>query len=520
MNVILYCRVSTDEQADGCSLDMQEKRLKDYCSRLNYYVINTYREEYSAKDYTLKRPKMKTIYEYCKQHRNEVDKILFLRWDRFTRNVEFGLTYKRKFNDELGVEINAIENPIDFSVPEWSTLMPLYCGVAHTEDEKISRRTKDGMQGSRLKGKLMGKAPKGYKNVRVSKHDCRVDVDVAEAEKVKELFKEVAKGVEAPLLIKKRLYPKLAKTTFYRMLTNRFYIGEIHIPAYEGIEEKYITGLHDAIIDEPTFNCVQDILNGNRKGQPKLTKTAVPELYLRKFLVCPVCGHILTGAFSKGNGGRYPYYFCNHEHKHLNIRAEKVNEGFINYISRLEPNNDVLALYNEILDDVRSDNMKESERKINKLESELEKLKQRADRVRDLFYDGQISKEEKEGTIERITKEMKSLEAQIEEQRLINNPSFKEKIDYSINLIANMGKFFEQAPMEVRIKLLGSIFPEKIEFDGENYRTNSFNKMLEYIYQNTNQLCKKKNENDYKNHSHSRLGCPVGLEPTTFRTTI
>ena len=520
MNVILYCRVSTEEQTEGCSLDMQEKRLKDYCSRLNYYVIDTYREDYSAKDYTLKRPKMKFIYEYCKKHRNEVDKILFLRWDRFTRNVEFGMTFKRKFYDELGVEINAIENPIDFSVPEWSTLMPLYCGVAHTEDEKISKRTKDGMQGSRLKGKLMGKAPKGYKNIRVSKHDCWVAVDNAEAEKVKELFKEVAKGVEAPNLIRKRLYPNLSKTTFYRILTNRFYIGEIYIPAYDGFDERYITGQHDAIIDEQTFNCVQDILNGKRKGQPKLTKTAVPELYLRKFLVCPVCGHILTGAFSKGNGGRYPYYFCNHEHKHLNIRAEKVNEGFINFISSLEPNKDVLALYNEILDDVRSDNLKERERQINKLESELEKLKQRANRVRDLFYDGQISKEEKESTIERITKEMKSLETQIEEQRLINNPSFKEKIDYSINIIANMGKFFEQAPMEVRIKLLGSIFPEKIEFDGENYRTKSFNKMLDYIFQNTNQLQQKKTEIDSINQSQSEKGCPVGLEPTTFRTTI
>ena len=519
MNVILYCRVSTEEQTEGCSLDVQEKRLKDYCSRLNYYVIDTYREDYSAKDYTLKRPKMKIIYEYCKKHRNEVDKILFLRWDRFTRNVEFGMTFKRKFYDELGVEINAIENPIDFSTPEWSTLMPFYCGVAHTEDEKISRRTKDGMQGSRLKGKLMGKAPKGYKNMRV-KNDCWVIVDNAEAEKVKELFKEVAKGVEAPNLIRKRLYPSLSKTTFYRILTNRFYIGEIYIPAYDGFEERYITGQHDAIIDEQTFNCVQDILKGKRKGQPKLTKTSAPELYLRKFLVCPVCGHILTGAFSKGNGGRYPYYFCNHNHKHINIRAERVNEGFIKYISSLEPSKDVLALYNEILDDVRSDNKKEGERKIIKLESELEKLKQRANRVRDLFYDGQIAKEEKEDTIQRITKEMVSLENQIEEQRLINNPSIKKMIDYSINLIANMGKFFEQAPMEVRIKLLGSIFPEKIEFDGENYRTNSFNKMLEYIYQNSKQLQGKRKESDLKNHSQSHLGCPVGLEPTTFRTTI
>lgn len=60
-------------------------------------------------------------------------------------------------------------------------------------------------------------------------------------------------------------------------------------------------------------------------------------------------------------------------------------------------------------------------------------------------------------------------------------------------------------------KLLGSIFPEKVEYDGKNYRTNSYNKMLEYIYQNSKQLQGKRKESDLKNHSQSHLGCPVGL---------
>ena len=40
----------------------------------------------------------------------------------------------------------------------------------------------------------------------------------------------------------------------------------------------------------------------------------------------------------------------------------------------------------------------------------------------------------------------------------------------------------------MRIKLLGSMFPEKIEFDGKIYRTKSYNKMLDIIYQETKQL--------------------------------
>ena len=32
MNVIIYCRVSSDEQTLGASLDVQEERLRKYCN--------------------------------------------------------------------------------------------------------------------------------------------------------------------------------------------------------------------------------------------------------------------------------------------------------------------------------------------------------------------------------------------------------------------------------------------------------------------------------------------------------
>ena len=43
------------------------------------------------------------------------------------------------------------------------------------------------------------------------------------------------------------------------------------------------------------------------------------------------------------------------------------------------------------------------------------------------------------------------------------------------------------------------MFPEKIEFDGEKYRTNSYNKVLDLIFQQTNELRgnKKKKEKEF-----------------------
>ena len=174
------------------------ERLTTYCASKGYSIIEPIQDDYSAKDYNLVRPGLKKIYDYCKKHRGEVDKVLYLRWDRFTRNVEFAMTYKRKFYDEMGIEINTIENPIDFNTPEWATLFPLYCGVAHTEDEKISRRTKDGIHGTLLKGKWPHRAPLGYLNVRRTKHDCWIEVDPDTGPLVQRLFSEVALGQEVP----------------------------------------------------------------------------------------------------------------------------------------------------------------------------------------------------------------------------------------------------------------------------------------------------------------------------------
>ena len=514
MNAILYCRVSTDEQADGCSLDVQEKYLKAYCGNHGYNIVGVYREDYSAKHYNLQRPEFKKIYDYCKKNKGKVDKILFLRWDRFSRNVEFAFTYKRCLYDDLGIEINSIESPIDFKGTEWSMLLAMYCGAAHTEDEKISKRTKDGIHGTLLKGKCSNRAPRGYKNFRNDKqHICWVEIDKEKGPVVKQVFYEVAKGLETPSSIRRRLMPTLADSSLYDMLRNRFYCGEIFVPAYGGDPEQYVAGVHEPLVDKETFERVQDIINGKKKA-PKLTaKTAKPELFLRKFLVCPICGHRLSGYRAKGNGGTYSYYTCSQDHKHGNFKAETTNDAFFKYVSCLKPNQGVLALYNEILLDVRGDAVRVNKSKADKLQDDAEKIEKRMQVVYDRFIDGEISVSEKQDLIDRYDKQKKQIETQIKALRLSSELKIKDKLEYSLNIIGNLSEFFRMASVDVKTKLLGSIFPEKIYYDGKNYRTKGFNKMLDLIFQETKQLqgCKKEKSSENSEDFNSVPG--AGIEP-------
>lgn len=51
-----------------------------------------------------------------------------------------------------------------------------------------------------------------------------------------------------------------------------------------------------------------------------------------------------------------------------------------------------------------------------------------------------------------------------------------------------MPYYIKEGKVEVKCKLLSSMFPEKVVFDGNSYRTNSYNKVLDLIYQQTNEL--------------------------------
>lgn len=90
--------------------------------------------------------------------------------------------------------------------------------------------------------------------------------------------------------------------------------------------------------------------------------------------------------------------------------------------------------------------------------------------------------------LERYEKEAQELETRIALLETGNRGNIEPKLDYAISLINNMDKYVRDAPIEVKIKLIGSIFDGKIEFDGKSYRTNSYNKVLELIYEQTNEL--------------------------------
>ena len=125
-NVIIYCRVSTDEQRKGTSVEVQEERLRVHCKHRGYNIIElpNFKEDESAKTFK-KRPVIQSILKYIKSHKKEVDKLLFLRWNRFSRDLPQAANVVQDLRS-MGVEPNAIEEEIDFNNSNWPTLLGIY----------------------------------------------------------------------------------------------------------------------------------------------------------------------------------------------------------------------------------------------------------------------------------------------------------------------------------------------------------------------------------------------------------
>ena len=107
------------------------------------------------------------------------------------------------------------------------------------------------------------------------------------------------------------------------------------------------------------------------------------------------------------------------------------------------------------------------------------------------------------------------LEAQLADQanQTTSPASIDKLLDKAFNAMIRIDVIYKDATVTDKRAIIGSIYPEKICFDGSQYRTARLNSVIQHIYQINSNLQKQK-DGKSETFSHlSRLVVPTGIEP-------
>jgi site-specific DNA recombinase len=512
---ILYIRVSTDEQAErGHSLAYQEEKLTMYCQLKGIEIVKLFKEDYSAK--TFERPKIKEMITFLKANKNLVDEMLFIKWDRFSRNA--GDAYQMiKLLNKMGVVPHATEQPLDLSVPENKTMLALYLTIPEVENDRRALNTISGMRRAKREGRYLGQAPKGYLNKRDDRNKPILVVDEENRQFIFRAFQEVAKGLKPVFTILQELRAegfKSCKSGFWHIISNPIYYGGVEIPAFK--EEKYeiVTGIHEPIITKAMYEAVQDILYNRKKIVP--TNNVRREEYpLRGNLQCSICGKNLTGSKTTNRwGAEYYYYHCTKGCKER-FDAVELNKSFVEYLQKIKPTEEKIAQFKKESFDIFKHNETDRKNNSGRIEMDLKKYEERINNTQKLLIDGVIKPEEYRAIITNFEVEINNLKKDKITFSTLDD-ELPQYIQFATQLFSNLDQMYVAADLETKARLLGWMYPEKIILTEYGVPTPNFNKSFIKLFNVSKGLQPQKKRTFQEKLEKSNVVTSSGFKPETF----
>jgi len=234
--------VSTDKQAsEGSSLEVQEEKLRKYCSFQDWEVFKLYADRgISGKD--TERPQFQALMKDAREKRFEV--VVVAKLDRFGRSLRDLINSIWDLN-AIGIQFTSINDNINTTTPNGKLLFHILGAFAEFEREIIRERMMAGIAKSRELGRIIGRVPSGYKIV--NKTVC---IDPEKAELIKSLFRLYASG---ETIWRISTHYDMKPSTVSYILKNRYYA------------ETNCNGIHEPLISKELFQAIQPALQQTRR---------------------------------------------------------------------------------------------------------------------------------------------------------------------------------------------------------------------------------------------------------------
>lgn len=323
MTAVGYVRISISDQSEY-SVEYQERLIRQYCEANKLALLAVFKDE-GESSYTFDRPDFKALEAFIKLNKN-VDYLIILDHDRFSRNLAEALLKIKELQDRWKIRVLATSDPIDtdFTDPTTFMMRAFKYMMAESELHNIRKRTKNGMIQAAMNGRHANMAPYGYKNARDAQDRPILVVEEEKARIVQFMFKEYLNGADLEQirnLVRELGYKQSGNSAIRRILSNPVYAGLIPVPQHKGRKKQFAKGLHSPLMAEQDFWRAQERLIGKTIAVQK--REEVP---LRGVLHC-WCGRKVTAGNSRSHTGKYYWYYLCPEHK-ANLAARKLHEQF------------------------------------------------------------------------------------------------------------------------------------------------------------------------------------------------
>ncbi len=383
--IALYMRLSSEDEKSGESQSISSQRnlIKDFIINDNeliaYKQVEYVDDGYSG--YNLNRPSITKLIEEVRA--NEIYCIIVKDISRFGRNNLEILPYIEKIFPFMGVRFISISDNFDTS-NKVSSMSDINISIKSIVNDfyvkDLSKKRKSSCRVNAENGiYTTGSLAYGYKRDEKDRH--RIVIDEYSARIVEKIFEYVINGLSTgevakklnqeniitPSEYKRRYIFKNNKATknnnvwtniaVTRILKNEIYTGTFiaYKREYIGINSKLtvankeedwvkIKGNHIAIIDEKTFNYVNEICLPKNKRRNKNYKDK--NIFARK-LYCGYCGKTM-----RNNDRNRKYYYC------VSHRYTENKPCFENAIPKIEVEKIVLSKLKEEAKKVKVGNSK------------------------------------------------------------------------------------------------------------------------------------------------------------------
>lgn len=340
----VYTRKSTEHglELEFNSLDAQREACEAYIKSQQHEGWNCLSKRYDDPAYSggnMNRPALQRLLKDIDA--GLVDIVVVYKIDRLTRSLADFAKLVEAF-DAKKISFVAVTQQFNTTTSMGRLTLNVLLSFAQFERELSSERVRDKVAASRKKGKWMGgSVPLGYDS-----KEKKLVVNASEAKTVRMLFerylavKSLLKLTEelrnrGVITKKRKVAGKIVGGVPFTygplayLLKNRTYLGE------SGHNSSWYPGEHEAIVNRPTFENVQELLKANSvalSGKQHSTGALLNGLFFDHH------GNRMSPSFTVKNGIRYPFYI------NSAIRnGRKVQAGGVRRVSGAEIEAEVLT---------------------------------------------------------------------------------------------------------------------------------------------------------------------------------